>query len=484
MSNIAHDLFLLMAHLTQVKNQDKALEIFIQAINDAFPSLSFFFMENNSSASACHEIATSTFHFGYLGVEGSPSEEENMLVQNAVQTLAVFLERSKQDNILREKNLDLEKLIRERTRSLKKSENAFRTITENSPDITARYNKDLVCQYVSRNIQEIIHVPVEEIIHKKLSGTALPRRTSIKFEEAIRQVIKTQQAHQEFFDFSTGHSMLVFDSRFIPEANDNGEVETVLVVSRDVTRQKLNEKELMEAKQKAEEADRLKSAFLANMSHEIRTPMNGIVGFAQLLMNKNLGNEKKHKFIDIINENSKQLLAIINDIMDISKIEAEQVKIQKSRFALAEFLQKTHDTFLPVARKKQVKLILDKSNGHDNLMITTDNARLKQIFQNLLSNAIKFTAEGYVQFGYKLDGNFMQFYVKDTGIGIASEYHEIIFDRFRQADSGLNKHHGGNGLGLAISKSLTGLLGGKIWLESTVGKGTTFYFTIPLDMNG
>lgn len=259
-------------------------------------------------------------------------------------------------------------------------------------------------------------------------------------------------------------------------------VEHYISITRDISKRKEYEEQLEEARKKAEESDMLKSAFLANMSHEIRTPMNAILGFGQLLREKNLDREKQNKFLDIIVVRSKNLLQIINDIIDISKIEANQLNIENQQFSLNKVLYELFSSFeaeLAAQNKDRVKLEFKAELDKEASYIQSDEFRLKQILTNLISNAIKFTDKGKIDFGYKVDKNTLRFFVHDTGIGIPKEALNHIFDRFRQADGSSTRQFGGTGLGLAISKQLVEMLGGKIWVKSEINKGSKFYFTIP-----
>ncbi len=245
--------------------------------------------------------------------------------------------------------------------------------------------------------------------------------------------------------------------------------------------QKLSElnKELVNAKSKAEESDKLKSAFLANMSHEIRTPMNAIVGFADLLKDEELPPEKTVKYVNIIDSNSHQLLALINDIIDISKIEAGQVSLSLSAININELMREMLSIFKTLASRKNIEITLHYTLPNAESNVLGDETRIKQILTNLLNNALKFTQEGKIDFGYKVVDNVVKFYVTDTGIGIAKESQYLVFERFRQIESHLTKKVGGTGLGLSISKALVELMNGTIGLESEYGKGSTFYFEIP-----
>lgn len=257
-------------------------------------------------------------------------------------------------------------------------------------------------------------------------------------------------------------------------------------IYRDITQRIKNQEELKKAKQKAEEADRIKSAFLANMSHEIRTPMNAILGFSRLLKDPGISKEQLHEYVDIINGRANHLLQIINDILDLSKMESDQLLISEEEFNLNQFLNEVYTIFLnelEQAGKTDLKLYLRNGLKEDDADIFSDKTRLQQILFNLLNNAVKYTKDGFIEFGYRLqNGRWgdLEFFVRDTGIGIKKEKQNLIFDRFRQSDESKTREYGGAGLGLAISKGLVDKMGGHIWVDSEYGKGSVFYFTIPL----
>jgi len=246
---------------------------------------------------------------------------------------------------------------------------------------------------------------------------------------------------------------------------------------------KKNRIEIIAAKETAEESDRLKSAFLASISHEIRTPLNGILGFSELIRDMELSRSERNEYIDLISLNGQQLVAILNDIIDISQIETGQLKINPvdcNIDSLLSDLLTYYEGYKKVIGKPDIKIKTKTPPQKTDLILKFDAYRLKQILSNLIGNATKFTDKGFIEFGYVFKNEIIQFFVKDSGIGIPKENLKMIFDRFRQVDESLSREYGGTGLGLAISKQLVNLMDGDIWVESEVGKGSTFYFALPL----
>ena len=240
--------------------------------------------------------------------------------------------------------------------------------------------------------------------------------------------------------------------------------------------------ELVNAKEKAEESDRLKSAFLANMSHEIRTPMNGILGFAELLKEPKLTGDEQQKYIRIIEKSGARMLNIINDIVDISKIESGQMKVSVTETNVNEQIEFIYTLFTNECEQKGLQLFYKNAPPKKDEIIFTDREKLYAILANLVKNAIKYTNEGSIEFGYLKRRETLEFYVKDTGIGIPKDRHSSIFERFIQADISNKMARQGVGLGLSISKAYVEMLGGKIWVESEEGIGSTFYFTLPYNI--
>jgi len=268
-----------------------------------------------------------------------------------------------------------------------------------------------------------------------------------------------------------------------PVRNDLEQTTHYVAIKDDITERKYIEQQLLEAKEKAEESDRLKSAFLANMSHEIRTPMNAILGFSEILQNEGIQPADRQEYIKLINDKGNDLMNIISDLIDFSRIEAGDMKLVKTHIRINDMIL---ELFEQVKKEKSLKG-KDEVQVRYRIMedaeysILSDKNRLRQVFNNLFGNALKFTNEGFIELGYDLLDDQVRFYVSDSGIGVTPENQEVIFERFRQEDNSYTKQHGGTGLGLAISKQIVELLGGKIGVESKPDQGASFYFTLPLE---
>jgi signal transduction histidine kinase len=238
--------------------------------------------------------------------------------------------------------------------------------------------------------------------------------------------------------------------------------------------------DLIVAKNKAEESDRLKSAFLANVSHEIRTPMNGILGFLELLTEPDLSENQKEMYLDIMNKSGQRLLETINDIIELSKIESGQMNVNIEAVNIYEILEFQYKFFTPKVRVKGIEIQFEHENIDKGLNLFTDKVKLNGILTNLMNNALKYTDEGKIKIGAIIEVNRVVFFVEDTGIGIPSDKQLSIFERFNQVDNRLTRTKEGAGLGLSIVKAYIQLLNGEIWLESELGKGSCFYFSLPL----
>jgi len=257
----------------------------------------------------------------------------------------------------------------------------------------------------------------------------------------------------------------------------------ILIQANDTAKRIQAQEDLVKAKEKAEESDRLKSAFLSNMSHEIRTPMNGILGFAELLKEPNLTLDERQDFIRIIEKSGERMLSTLNDIIDVSKIESGMMKVNISESNINKQIEFVYKFFKPEVESKGIKLTFKNSLISNEAIINTDIEKVYALLTNLIKNAVKFTDEGSIDFGYVLKSDSkpveLEFFVKDTGTGISQKLKEQIFERFRQGSESLDRKYEGSGLGLSICKSYVEMLNGKIWVETEERKGSTFYFTIP-----
>ena len=265
----------------------------------------------------------------------------------------------------------------------------------------------------------------------------------------------------------------------MPELNQSGQKERWRIALIDITQQKELELKLIVESAKAKESDQLKSAFLANMSHEIRTPLNGILGFASLIYDDRPDPETTHAYAEIINTNGERLLALINKILDLSKIESGNMDINETIFEPYGLVIELIDLFKLIAEKKQIEIQTKVTDIDKKIQLTTDRNKLAQVLSNLLSNAIKFTKKGTIEVGYKIENNQINFFVCDSGIGISNEGMKQLFKRFSQVDTQKKYNTEGSGLGLSLSKAIIELLGGKIWVKSTLNKGSQFEFSIP-----
>lgn len=300
--------------------------------------------------------------------------------------------------------------------------------------------------------------------------------TRAVFNNFIKEIFKTKLKQSCELKLITGDNSTKY---VLANGIVSNIYEKCLVTLVDISKRKFAEYELINAKERAEEGDRLKSAFLANMSHEIRTPMNGILGFTDLLKTLNLSGEEQQEFIEIIQKSGVRMLNIINDIISISKIESQQIEVLLSTTNINEQIEYIYHFFRLEAEQKKLYISVHNGLSSVNAFIRTDREKIYSVLTNLVKNAIKFTPTGSVELGYELKGEFLEFYVKDTGAGISEEQKQFIFDRFRQGSQLITGNSEGSGLGLAISKAYVEMLGGKIWVESEVGQGSTFRFTIP-----
>lgn len=341
-------------------------------------------------------------------------------------------------------------------------------------DVKGKYFK------INKAFTNFLGFPKEEVIGKDIfeiyQDKDLAEINALKDKELY--IMGGKQVYETKIPTKNGEKIdVIFHKNLFYESN--GEVAGIIGAIIDISKIKETESKLIAAKQKAEESDKLKSLFLANVSHEIRTPMNGILGFSQLLKDTKLKQSDIREYIDIIEKSGNRMLNIINDIIDISKIEANQMQVNLVECDINEQMRFIYSFFRPEIEKKGLELNVHYGLSNDNSVIITDKDKIYASLLNLIKNAIKFTEKGEIAFGYAKKGDFLEFYVKDTGNGILPDKLGIIFDRFVQADTRLSKPYEGAGLGLSITKGYVEMLGGHIWVESELGVGSTFFFSIP-----
>ena len=325
---------------------------------------------------------------------------------------------------------------------------------------TLKYSDDEI-------LRENIHILLDEnLVFSQLFDNKLVKSTVnliTKYKEIVPVTIRVSH-------FARGDNQ---DIGYVIIASDESKQ---LLYQQQIER---TNEELIKALAKAEESDKLKTAFLQNMSHEIRTPLNGIVGFSQLLTRKDFPEDKKSEIARVVERSSHRLIELVNNILDLSKIETGQVKIKNYVFVLNQLLKEVYDFFKLFSKEKRINIFYSAGLEDRESVVYSDREKIHQIFVNLINNSIKFTEKGEINFGYMIKNDRIEFFVKDTGIGIPEEFHKEIFNRFTQADNTVTRNYEGAGLGLSISKGLVDLFDGNIWVESEVNKQTHFYFDIP-----
>lgn len=368
----------------------------------------------------------------------------------------------------------------ENLQKLNESEEKFREMAELLPQIVFESDMQGKLTYVNKQAYKLTGYSEQDgLIGKSTLSFYIPEDRERAAENIKLSLTGKKQALSNGYtmtrkDGST-FNVLVYSNPII-KGNEPAGLRGIIV---DISEIKQAQKELIEAKEKAEESDRLKSAFLANMSHEIRTPMNGILGFAELLKEPGLTGEEQQRYIGIIEKGGERMLNIINDIIDISKIEAGLMKIDLTETNINEQTEYLYTFFKPEVEGKKMKLRLNNSLPSKEVTITTDREKLYAVLSNLIKNAIKYSEAGEIEFGYEKKSDVLEFYVKDTGIGIPTDRQQAIFERFIQADIADKMARQGAGLGLSISTAYVEMLGGEMWVESKEGRGSTFYFTLP-----
>lgn len=478
-------------------NEDSYKEILATQKIDII--LSDYHLPSYNGSEALSLAKTKYPHIPFIFVSGTMGEEvaiESLLngatdyvLKNRLSRLAPAIRRA-----LREAKLRAE--YKKASEELRKREEQYRILVEGMNEGVMLADNSNIILFVNQQACDITGFSFEELIGQKSNEILFdPGNRKILFEKNklrlqgikdIYEIELTRKNHEKIWVRCSGS----------PVYDEDDNVIGAISVFENINEQKKAEEErnkltqlLIKAKEKAEESDRLKSAFLANISHEIRTPMNGILGFAELLKNPELTSDAQERYIQIIEQSGNRMLNIINDIIDISKIESGQMNLNMQEIYVNQLLKDLLVFFLPEARKKELNLSLSVSlPDNEESVILTDHTKLAQILSNLIKNAIKFTKEGSIHFGYELANSpdsldnkpsELIFFIEDTGVGIPDDQIDMVFERFRQGSVLLTRNYEGAGLGLSISKAFVEMMGGKIWVSSKPGKGSRFSFTLP-----
>ncbi|MCO5251083.1 MAG: ATP-binding protein [Candidatus Kapabacteria bacterium] len=364
-------------------------------------------------------------------------------------------------------------------------ENKFRQIAENIDEVFwLRTKSEMI--YISPSFEKIWGIPCQDIYEDPKMFTD---RIHPDDKSNVEEIVISSEFNDlglfnyEYRILRTANQIRWINAKTFPIIDDTGQILKRVGIASDITEKYESNLELIKSKEHAEQSDRLKSAFLANMSHEIRTPMNGILGFASILKEADLTGEERSEYLELMEQSGIRMLNIINDIVDISKIESGLMELHSKETNINEQIDYIFTFFKPEMDKKKIKFSSKKSLAGKDAVINSDREKIYAILTNLVKNAIKYTDEGSIEFGYNVrtenETSVLEFYIKDTGIGIPKNRQEAIFERFIQADINDKMARQGAGLGLSISKAFVELLGGDMWVNSEEGIGSTFYFSLP-----
>lgn len=359
---------------------------------------------------------------------------------------------------------------------LEENKHRFQVLLEAIPDLFFIIDKDGVYVDFVFKESDALKIKPEDIIGNSIFEVGFSEKMSSKIFQCIQNCIEFDSIETIEYALEVEGSSAMFEMRIV-RLNEH----SVISLARDISKRKLAEINMEEAKNKAEESDRLKTAFLANISHEIRTPMNAIIGFSKMVGSSDFDEDEKSTFIDIIITNGKLLLTLINDMISLSKIESNTLVVKNSSCKLNDLMVALFKEFdYDLEDRRNIRIKVNCENSNPKFSVITDPVLLQSILQKLIDNGIKFTEQGEVEFGYKiLESNQLEFFVKDTGIGIDKKDQQLIFERFHQLDNRTIREYEGTGLGLSIAQHYVRLLGGTLLVNSKPGKGSTFSFTIP-----
>lgn len=458
---------------------DKAA--FLKALDQWQPDiiLSDYNLPQYNGLDALTEIKQRKLIIPFIFVTGAMNEE----------TAAETIKAGAWDYVVKDRLFRLPLAIRAALQLREEKVNALRAAEQNrmlsmslaqSPVHIIISNIHGQIEFVNSRFTEITGFQPDEVIGRSPSDLVADIYTTEFWRNFWHQLQKGKIWRGEMQGMKKDGSLFWESVSVSPLKNKNDEITHFIAVKEDITQRKKIEKELAEALERAERSDKLKEAFLQNLSHEIRTPMNAIVGFSSLLIDLDPEDDLLLEYAGHIQVSTLKLLGIVNDILTVAKIQAGQERLMLRPVFIRDIIRSLANTYLPEAGIKQLSFVVPTDEKSMLEVITTDASKLTQVLANILDNAIKFTHKGEVEMGYVCKNSQVEFFVRDTGIGISADALPYIFERFRQADPSISIEFGGNGLGLSISQSYINLLGGTISVKSQVGVGSTFYITMPL----
>ncbi len=362
------------------------------------------------------------------------------------------------------------------------SETRFRQVAEAAQEFIWEVDHMGMYTYVSPIIESFLGYTPDEVVDKKYFYDFFAPENREEFKNAAFEVFLRKEVFRNFENTikHKGGRLVIALSSGSPVFDDLGNFKGYRGVDKDITEERKMLEDLVAAKEKAEESDKLKSAFLNNISHEIRTPLNSIIGFGRILAETELSAQERREFYDYVNQSGNRLINTVTDYMDMARIVSNTMEVHKTDFVLLPLFEEITTITKLLCEKKNIDFLADLPPGSNHLTLNSDPEFIHKILGKLLDNAVKFTNEGTISCGYTIKSGLVEFFVKDTGCGIDIDNQKLIFDMFRQADTSMTRLFDGSGLGLSIAKGLATLLEGEIHVASEKGRGSEFTFTIPL----